>query len=196
MAVTRKQTYEQKLIAEVAVNVARLTKEHVITTVHLDGLHRHWRCAKPGTGIESFHIVTWPGSLCYTGDMGDYLFQRTDDMVKFMRGSVMSHSYAAEKCIANGSPVREWRREVFDELLEETVAEAEDYGRDREEIVRKVELIRDAVGDEHCEHNANLAMSESEIWDGSDFPECEAFSYRFLWCLYAIKWFCDNVKDA
>lgn len=191
---TDELSYERKLEHGVAHDAAKRLASHVIETKRIEGLYRHWHCAKPGEWADSFGIVTWPGYLCYHGDMGDFVFQRTDDMVSFMRQSAMSFHYAAEKCVAFGSPIYEWRQEVFMQLLDERLG---DFDEDEQaEITEKIQEIKDAVGDEDCEHDAKLAISESDLWDGCDFPDCTAFTFRFLWALHAIKWFCDNVKDA
>ena len=175
-------------------------KDHVITTVHNQGLYRHWWCGKPGTGCMGFSIVTWPGSICYTGDMGDYLFQRTDDMVAFMRRSAMSISYAAEKCVANDGRLDEWREELLleelDEIQKRIMEECEDED-EKPEWLEKIEAVRDALSHaDYPEHDGMVALHDSGLVDGCDMPSCKAYTFHFLWCLYAIKWFCDNVKDA
>lgn len=174
-------------------------KEHVITTVHHNGLYRHWRCCRPDTGSMGFSIVTWPGSICYTGDMGEYLFQRTEDMVAFMRRSAMSFSYAAEKCVAHDGRLEEWREEVFLEELDAIEARIKEECEDEDEKpewLEKVQAVRDAMNDDYPEHDAMVALYESGLVDGCDMPSCKAYTFHFLWCLHAIKWFCDNVKDA
>lgn len=60
-------------------------EHHVIKVLHEDGLHRHIRFRKPGTMCMHFDLVTWPGYLCYTGDMGTYVFTRLVDMFEFFR---------------------------------------------------------------------------------------------------------------
>lgn len=50
-----------------------------------DGVHRHIRFGKPGTSCMHFDLITWPGYLCYTGDMGTYVFSRLPDMFEFFR---------------------------------------------------------------------------------------------------------------
>lgn len=59
--------------------------DHVMETIHEDGLHRHIRFRKPGTMCMHFDLITWPGYLCYTGDMGTYVFYRLQDMFEFFR---------------------------------------------------------------------------------------------------------------
>lgn len=59
--------------------------DHQMITLHDDGIYRHIRFKKPGTGCMHFDFVTWPGYLAYSGDMGCYVFCRLTDMFKFFR---------------------------------------------------------------------------------------------------------------
>lgn len=60
-------------------------ESHVMEIIKEDGLHRHIRFRKPGTMCMHFDLITWPGYLCYTGDMGTYVFRRLEDMFQFFR---------------------------------------------------------------------------------------------------------------
>ena len=60
-------------------------KNHKLTVIRDDGLYRHLRVGVPGTIMESWHIITWPGYLAMVGDMGDWVFRRMDDMFQFFR---------------------------------------------------------------------------------------------------------------
>lgn len=199
-----KFTFAEKREAEVKLRIDKDLAEHVITVKHSDGLYRHYRCQRPGTWNMGFDIVTWPGSLCYTGDMGDYLFQRTDDMIAFMRRSCMSYSYAAEKCVAHDGRLKEFREELMEEILVERIKESADDGgtfrvmrqgsyRD-ESVADAVEKIRRQYSEYNSEFDATRAMYESGLWDGCDLPSCEVYTFHFLWCLHAIKWFCSKVE--
>ena len=178
-------------------------RHHVVTVMHSEGLYRHWRCAKTGTGLMRFDIITWPGSLCYTGDMGEYLFQRTPDMVAFMRGSCMSYEYAAEKCLAHDGWMKEWSEESFREVLAERLKEAEDdegmvtvhrHGkRVKESVQEHIDDIVSEYENYSSENDAMKAMYESGLWDGADMPDCKELSFHFLWCLHAIKWFIGKI---
>ncbi len=178
-------------------------KEHTVTVRHADGLYRHWRCQKPETWNMGFDIITWPGSLCYTGDMGDCLFQRTPDMVSFMRGSCMSYSYAAEKCVAHDGRLKEFREERFEEILAERLKESEDgtfrvmrRGKiENESVADAIEEIRREYSEYSTPHDAMRAMHESGLWDGCDLPSCEDYTFHFLWCLHAIKWFTKKLEQ-
>lgn len=178
-------------------------KDHVITAIHACGMHRHYRCQKPGTWCMGFDVVTWPGSLCFTGDMGDFLFQRTEDMIAFMRGSCMSYGYAAEKCVAHDGRLREWSEELFRKALDDRLKDFDEddgqisimrQGRIRKEsVAEKVKEIIAEFSEYSDRHSAEKAMYESGLFDGCDMPNCEEYTFRFLWCLHAMKWFCANV---
>lgn len=60
------------------------TIDHEMTVLHDDGLYRHLRFAKPGTGLWSFNLVTWPHHLVINGDVGNgWTFSAAEDMVEF-----------------------------------------------------------------------------------------------------------------
>lgn len=50
-----------------------------------NGGYRHIRFKKPGTGCMHFDLITYPGHLVYSGDMGCYVFSRLEDMFEFFR---------------------------------------------------------------------------------------------------------------
>lgn len=197
---TRKLTFAERREAEVKFRIAKDLCEHVITTKNCDGLYRHYRCQKPGTWNMGFDIVTWPGSLCYTGDMGDYLFQRADDMIAFMRTACNDHRYAAEKCVADGDGIKEFSEERFEEILADELKERKTFrvmrqGSYRDEsVANAVEEIRQQYSEYNLPHDATKAMYESGLWDGCDMPSCEVYTFHFLWALHAIKWFCEKVE--
>lgn len=58
---------------------------HEMEVLRDDGVYRHIRFKKPGTGCMHFDLVTWPGYLAYSGDMGCYVFSRLNDMFEFFR---------------------------------------------------------------------------------------------------------------
>lgn len=196
-------TFQKELEQRVARESAERLANHTIEVLRDDGMYRHFRCRNHGSSIDGFDVVTWPGSLCYTGDMGNYLFQRTEDMIAFMRRSCMSFDYAAEKCVAfDRDGVREFRREVFDEhladLAEEMKAtvEDDDAADQLAAMEEKIEEIQTAYEEYGAPHDGLRAMYESGLYDGCDTPSCESFTYRFLFCCHAIKWLCERLAVA
>jgi len=80
---------------------AREIAQHEMKIIRNDDVHRHIRFSRPGTSCMHFDLITWPGYLCYTGDMGTYVFSRLADMFQFFRRSkrdyAIDHRYWAEK---------------------------------------------------------------------------------------------------
>jgi len=103
-----------------------------------DGVYRHVRFQRPGTMCMHFDLITWPGYLCYTGDMGTYVFTRLRDMFDFFRRSYRENQfnidlhYWAEKVEAGdrrgcGNGVIEFSKAKFDTNVREWV---EDFIKD------------------------------------------------------------------
>lgn len=117
---------EQQFLKDVA--------EHQMFVIRDDGINRHIRFRKPGTSCMHFDLITWPGCLCYTGDMGTYVFQRLDDMFEFFRADrahrkdpnklAINLGYWTEKLIAvdggrRGGNVKEFDEDKFKQVINE-----------------------------------------------------------------------------
>lgn len=61
------------------------------------GIYRHLVFRNPESSAMWFEIVTWPGSLVYTGDMGTFVFERIPDMFEFFRNAEINPHYWSEK---------------------------------------------------------------------------------------------------
>jgi hypothetical protein len=123
---------------------------HRMTVIHDETPFRHVRFARPHTGIWSFSLVTWPGHLAISGDLDDYVFARSFDMVEFFRADAPYHlginpGYWAEKVVAASihSPVREFSvdrfKQIVRELGTETVDGADLSGGQRERFWAQVD---------------------------------------------------------
>ncbi len=173
----------------------RDVREHRMTVLHDSGLYRHVRFAKPGTSVMQFDIVTWPGYLSFSGDMGTYVFSRLRDMFEFFRGSTVGPievnlGYWAEKCQAvdRDCGMREYSPERFREQVESWLDNAEASSECRAAVRREVLCCAD-----EGEHLARQAVERFESDDGftfSDFWEanCSEWTARYVWCCYALSW--------
>lgn len=95
---------EPQFLADVATHEMHVLRD--------DGVYRHIRFKRPGTVCMHFDLITWPGYLCYTGDMGTFVFTRLMDMFEFFRTDreharrrgdkrlAVNRSYWAEKLVA------------------------------------------------------------------------------------------------
>ncbi len=211
------------------MNEAQFLKEiesHVMEVIRDDGLYRHIRFREPGTMMQHFDLITWPGYLCYCGDMGTYVFSRLADMFAFFRSDRryaqesgrtlgINLGYWSEKLEAvdgtrrNGS-AKEYSPEVFSQIVKEKLVYwMRDYGLDRSERRELRESVEDEVlncadeGDVRAYDAANgfSVTIGGHTFEFQDFWEHDLtdYTHRFIWCCYALAWgiqVYDESKEA
>lgn len=163
---------------------------HVMHVERNEGLYRHLRFRRPGTYCMGFDIHTWPGYLCYCGDMGTYVFSRLPDMFEFFRGEKINPHYWDEKVEAadrNGG-ITEYREELFRKRVCEWMDESEDMNDEIRAAVHDEILNREFEG-EH-EARRSVYLFEHDGFRFRDFWEINLHEYtnRFIWCCYALVW--------
>lgn len=190
---------------------------HEMIVLHDDGVYRHIRFKKPTSGCMHFDLVTWPGYLCYSGDMGCYVFCRLNDMFEFFRtdrhGMQKHHpertlftnrGYWSEKLEAvdgsrrNGAAV-EYSPDLFRQIVKEQLVEWLREGglnkEQRRELRAEVEQDVLSAADDGDVRAYDAATNFSATVGGhtyefSDFWERDltTYTYRFTWCCYALAW--------
>ena len=180
--------------------------EHKLEVIRDDGVNRHLRFQKePKSSVYRFDLITWPGHLCFTGDMGTYVFSRIEDMFEFFitgsskEGLNINTGYWAEKVLSvdrNGGieafSAEKFERAVkhdFDRCFEDSVNEeyteklrAECWDEIEEQILSRTDSEHDAYSAAYdFEHNGFTFVDFFE----HDF---KVYTFRYLWCLYAIVW--------
>lgn len=208
---------EQQFLKDVAA--------HEMIVLRDDGVYRHIRFKKPGTGCMHFDLITWPGRLCYTGDMGTFVFTRLTDMFEFFRTDreyarrngrtlAINPGYWAEKVDAadryDGLEVfneEKFKRVVLERLIgwirenrHETTKE------DRRDLWDAVMSdVIDADGDSGGYRKQCAAHDFSHYvndlvgsFDFTDFWEVNftEYSHRFMWCCYAMAWGIQRYDEA
>jgi hypothetical protein len=188
----------------------RDVRDHEITIIKDDGVYRHLRFKRKDSGTFWFDIVTWPGFLAYSGDMGAYMFSRCDDMLDFFRMDSDDFNYKSDKKLninpyywseklesvsQYGGGTLEYDEDAFRERVTEFF---DDYCRDAEfDETQRDELweeISDSVlsyaDEEHRAYDAVSEFSEGdfEFVDFFDAGSTNRYTYHFIWCLYAIVW--------
>lgn len=178
------------LIEELAVPAF---KNHKIRQVMSMGVHRHFKCLnRSGSSNYMFRVVTFPGRLVITGDIGDLMLCREIDMLPWAKRAVESIDYFAEKVVAG--KVKQYCPEVVQEEINEVLAERvrrleEDAGEDDVEVnPDDLESPLDLT-DIDNPHTTLVEMYYSGLWDGCDFPNTENWTSNFLWCREALRWF-------
>lgn len=197
-------------------------KDHQLHIFHDEGIYRHLRFKAPGTSNRYFDIVTFPGRLCYVGDMGAYTFTRLHDMFEFFRTDVrekgdtklgINTGYWAEKVEAADKTdgIEEFDEDRFREVINGYRMEwIRDGARNRTLTKEERRELWEAVEDEVLsaasdgQHEALDAANGfnhkigrhsfefTDFWD-HDFTR---YSYRFVWCCYAIAWGIQQYDEA
>lgn len=175
---------------------------HKMSVIRDDGVYRHIRFNRPGTMCMHFDILTWPGYLCFTGDMGTYVFSRLPDMMDFFRRDKgrerfrIDFRYWAEKVQADDKHgrIKEWSADKF---KAEVKAYFDEYADDLMLPDERKSELWDDIYDrvispaDESEHHAWTALHEFEH-EGFQFvdweSDCKVWSHRFLWCCHAIEW--------
>lgn len=168
---------------------------HVMTTVREDGVSRHLRFSLPDSFQYRFDLITWPGHLCYTGDMGTYVFSRTKDMFEFFRANrqqprlsqqlFINPGYWAEKVLASdkNGKIEEYDRDLAELRLREALR---DRRRDltSEERAEIFDEVMAAIDDGEAVFKTALMDHFSDCWEWN----LNEYTYSFIWCCFAIAW--------
>lgn len=170
-------------------------KDHELTVAHDDGLYRHIILSKGGSFYDRFEIVTWPGYLSYSGDLGDFTFQRLEDMFKFFRGHEPNPSYWAEKlqAIDRHGGFEEFSLDIMREIIKDDFKYWEhenseqrrgDWEDIQEELLNGYESEESAkiAIDRYVSPFGNKHFVDAWEWDLRDY------TWRFMFACYAIPW--------
>jgi len=179
-------------------------KNHKMTVIKDDGLYKHLRFRQKDSGTYWYDIITWPGSLTITSDMGTWVFSRMENMfVFFIRDDSnditdlkINPDYWAEKVMSVsqfGGPI-----EIFSEKrLEESIIDyvdtyfEDDSTFDREELMKE---IQEQIID-YCEENNeqvifdkifNFSFEDFSFDDTIHDYNFHEYSFHYTWILYAI----------
>lgn len=196
----------------------RDVRQHNLIVIKDEGTYRHLRFKRPSTSSYYFDLVSWPGYLCMTGDMGTWTFSRIEDMFNFFRdkdGGINPHYWSEKLEAGTGCPrdkiAYEWDEDKFRKELDERLTnwieenQPDDDGEDSEyddddhedsEYSEKLENVRDLVrqlkGSSYSEHEAYAACENSEDPEEilTDLWECnfKGYTHHYLWACYAIVW--------
>lgn len=172
-------------------------------TVNLDqGVFRDITIKKPSSSDMHYNITTRPGFLIFTGDMGDFIFERTNDMFGFFRSQDDAYhiniGYWAEKIQAG--KVSEFDPEIACESVKQYLVNFLDDMdlsdlEDQEKSKQALEAVNSFIGSN--QHSGEFDFwEEINSWDAgeagglelSDFWEVAttAKTYHFVWACYAI----------
>lgn len=197
----------------------REVSSHTMTIIRDDGFYRHLSFGRPGSSIYRFDLVTWPGYLCMTGDMGTWTFSRITDMFDFFGGAFergINPVYWSEKMEAgSGCPrdaiAKEWDEQAYcqrlDHILKEWCEEhalsggapkdqIKEFHRHRERVEGIISQMKEGSFSEMDAYAAYASVDDpdgvlTDFWDYT-FKE---WSSHFLWACYAIQWGISRYKN-
>lgn len=191
--------------------------EHRLKIIREDGAYRHLRMQEPGNSCYYYDIITWPGYLTVTGDMGTWTFSRTYDMFRFFGGwtGEINTGYWSEKLEAGAgrsaysilaqnydheafcTSMKEW---LSDYLIDDDEPEPDvDWDDESEEPDSDKARIRETVRDLCREDYGNDQVAYNAV-NEADWPECvdvwglcaditcKTYTAHFRWILFAITW--------
>ena len=145
------------------------------------GVHRHVVFRNPENSCMWFELITYPGRLVYSGDMGCFVFNRLHDMFTFFRGRVnpanpdalyINEGYWHEKLEAvdrhDGS--QQYSFQLFKEACESQISE---FLNDEEDSINLYNGTNPNA--EPIEQQLREAV-QSEVYDYAE--ECQSDAYR------------------
>jgi len=196
----------------------RDVENHSMIVLRDDGVYRHIRFSNKGSSVLYFDLITFPGCLCYTGDMGTYVFKRLNDMFEFFRTDrqkddgklYVNLGYWSEKLIAvdgnrrNGS-AKEFSEDKFKQIINEFrigwMRKRDLDKEQRRELWEAVEdevltVFGDAGGDVAMDAvyrfcwEPNCTSGRRRTWSFIDIFEYDftEYTHGFLWCCFALAW--------
>lgn len=167
-------------------------KKHELT-INLDcGVYRDITIQRPGYSDRHYNITTRPGFLIFTGDMGEYVFERTPDMFSFFRSDEyqINPCYWSEKVRAG--KYEEYSPEKAREALNNEFENWEECLEDPdEELIAEEKSNLDEIDtDDYYEFVSAIrdwTPNENGV-DLVDFWEYNLNDYtcRYIWACYAI----------
>lgn len=185
------------MMSEVSETFKENTDTHTMKVRLDNGIYRHLEFSKPGSNIYRFDLITYPGYLVVSGDMGEWVFSRLPDMFEFFRSpeGTINPVYWAEKCKAadyrNGlkifdvniakRSVKEYLQELYEnnpEILKDVVDKADNDIRYYDGPHRFYDSCYNFTTD-----SGHQPFSEFE-----SIPDPMTWSHHYLWILHAIVW--------
>lgn len=157
--------------------------------LHDDGLYRHLRFRNPDRGEYWYDLITTPGTLTITGDMGDFLFRREEDMFGFFgrRNTTIDAHYWAQKVVAGTT--HEFDADLYKQNLTQVFFDVIDdlSNKDGDDLWADIEWLLLSAESTESAHVAMSEWSDSRMSLEDSFEiEVTSLSTTFLWCCWAI----------
>lgn len=169
------------------------TKNHKMRVLHDEGVYRHIRFAEPGTTMWHFDLITWPGHLTITGDIGDgFSFKREHDMFGFFNGREINPQYWGEK-MPHTITYRKYSDEKFKQRVLESLEGHLESLAESDRTTFMTALTEEVLGDaadfentarealDNFEHNG-FTFTDTWEWSFNDYD------WHYILACHAILW--------
>jgi len=180
----------------------RSISNHKMTIEQDNDVFRCIYFGAPGDSNQSFRLVTWPGCLAISGDMGDVIFSRHRDMFTFFRASHWRDhiplEYWSEKLQSINRRPSDLANEFCDKLAKSHVVSdfRQVYPRgtpNRMDIWQDIRcelLSEDFMSEDNALHAVMNFRDRNGEYPFEDFYEHDLTepTYRFKWLCLAIRW--------
>lgn len=190
-------------------------KSHSMTIENENGVHRTLAFKKPDSSHLWFRISTWPGYLAISGDMGNFMWSRLDDMFVFFRDDKLqiNAGYWDEKLKSVSTNAGRYtfdEEQARDQTLDAIMRRYEI--EDPQESAIK-QIIKDSnswsiaenLGNHNLEDECLQLLEKwcmiddehsfTEFLRSVDYDLAEAISdagqrltMQYQWCMYAVVW--------
>lgn len=189
---------------------------HELTILQDQGLYRHLRFKQPNTSSMYFDLITWPGHLCYTGDMGTYVFSRIRDMLEFFRRDsdeelpINPRYWSGKVQAVDGGRhegcVFEYDHDKFLAVVNQYLTDwLEGLSEEHQDELREAienDVLRFADCDDEYGNYARVNEFSAHV-DGKDYEFIDFFEHstrsltsRYIWCCRALVWGIGKYDEA
>lgn len=199
------------------IRFIRDVSRHEMSVIRDDGLYRHLRFQRPGSSAYYFDLVTWPGYLAVTGDMGTWTFSRVTDMFDFFTDKhfgtresfLINPGYWSEKFQSGAAgsrrdgPCYEFDPDDFDKRLQLWLDNYLEDCTDEDDRESVSDNIRQLKGNDFRTDSEAYYEVKDCFWPNSvdtydlmeNIGSCQRHPFHYLWACYAIVWGIERYRN-
>lgn len=157
-------------------------------------MHRHLSCSNGGSWHQRFDVVSYPGHLVFSGDMGSFIFRRETDMFAWFHSATiewLSADYVGQKVQAGQG--KEFSPGVFREVVNTIRDDWAECGYDDQYPEEFAEAFDEdgyahiTFKEETHEFLRGLSVGPHEKTEWYEY-DLDGYTFQFIWALRAMRW--------
>jgi len=156
------------------------------------GIHRNLVFRDPKDSNRWFGLNTWPGHLCFYGDMGTFVFYRINDMFQFFTSKSLEQvedvlAYWGEK--VESGEVKEYSANKAASCVTNYLSDEDNYCH-LEKVKEDLIPLFTEMGAEGAFNKVyNYQFNDDTGFeDVSEWFDPMVYTPRFVWACHAISW--------